>query len=128
MEYIMVMGFALLLTIPLVIVFFESSSGTQEQVRVAQVDQLVRKLAETADAVSALGEPSFTTIRAYIPTGVTNISINGREIVFSMETEAGLTEIIGVTVQNVSGSIGATSGYHSIKVEAVGSGVILSET
>jgi hypothetical protein len=128
-EYVTIMGFALLLTIPLIVIFYSNTESSQDRVDVAQAERIVRRLAETADHMHNLGEPSFTTVRAYIPEGVSSITIQDQSIIFTIEREGNLQgEVVGVSQADLSGSISAEPGIHYIRIEAVGDEVVIADT
>ncbi len=127
-EYVTIMGFAFLLTIPLVFLFYMNTHSAHQQVDVTQAERVLKKVVETADQMHNLGEPSFTTVRAFIPNDVEEIRIEGRNLIFVIDRGQVQAELVDVAQVNLTGSISANPGTHFIRVEAVDDYVVLSDT
>ena len=126
MEYLLVMGFAILITIPIIISFFANATNTSEQVAGSQARQTARKIIDASESVYYLGKPSSTTIRVYIPERTDSIMISGREMTLRMRTISGYSDIVVPSSVNLTGSIQPGSGIKYVKVEATGDGVAIS--
>ena len=126
MEYLLIMGFALLITFPIVISFFANATNTAEQVGYSQARQTARKIVDAAESVYYLGKPSSTTLRVYIPERTSAVVITGRELTFRMRTTAGYSDIVVLSAVNLTGSVQPDSGLRYIKVEATGDSVAIS--
>ncbi len=121
MEFLGIMGFILLLMIPLLAIFITQSGELQDEVSMKQSLQVARSIADSAESVYYLGAPSKTRIKVYIPEKVTNMTINGREIIFHVDTINGPREIFWTSEVNMSGSIDPEPGIHHISVQAIDS-------
>ncbi len=128
MEYLMVMGFALIVTVPLVIIFFEQSSSAQEKVSADNAAQIARQIIDTSEQVYYLGEPSATTIKANMPDNVEQIIISGNDLTFRMQTGSGLSDVTVSSDVNLTGGLSSEPGIHNIKIEATANGVSIADT
>jgi len=126
MEYVIIIGFILLITIPLIMIFYEHTSNTSYQVITSQVDMIAKKIVDSAESVYYLGEPSKTRIKVYMPENVEQVIIYDKEIVFKVKTNSGLTDISQISSVNISGDIAITPGIHYISIESKGDYVWLS--
>lgn len=126
MEYVIIVGFILVIMIPLILIFYEHTSSTNEQVITSQVDKIAKKVVDSAESVYYLGEPSKTRIKVYMPTNVEDVIINDYEIVFKVKTRSGITDISQLSSVNISGSIAITPGIHYINIESRGGYVWVS--
>jgi len=126
MEYIIIVGFILVILIPLTLIFYEHTSSTNEQVITSQVNKIAKKVVDSAESVYYLGEPSKTRIKVYMPTNVEDVIINNYEIVFKVKTRGGITDISQLSSVNISGSIAITPGIHYINIESRGDYVWVS--
>lgn len=121
MEYMTIVLFITVTLIPLVLLYHSQYEGTNEQIRSNQADQIARKIVDTAESVYYLGENSKTSIKVYMPTGVENITVSGREIVFTVRTRYGPDEVVRVSNVDITGSIPSEMGIKTITVESKGS-------
>ena len=126
-EYLIVVGFALLLTIPTVIVFFTESSKNVAEVNTIQAKQIARKIVDNAEEVYYLGAPSTTTIKVIMPQGIQNITIKNRYILITLNG-AGQTpnQVLEQSLVNITGNLTPGSGMHTIRIENLGDRVNIS--
>ena len=124
--YVIIVGFILFITIPLILIFYEHTSSTNDQVITSQVDMIAKKVVDSAESVYYLGEPSKTRIKVYMPTNVEDVIIDNYEIVFKVKTRSGITDISQPSSVNINGSISVTKGIHYISIESKGDYVWVS--
>ncbi len=117
-EYMLVMGFAALITIPLVMIYYSYSSDTSESVSSTQAMQVARKIVDASESVYYLGKPSQTTLKLNFPDKIQSINVSGKEIVFKIKTRNGIAEIVQVASVNMSGTLSKSQGLHVITVKA----------
>src|SRR3989338_5785802 len=102
-EYMLVMGFAALLTIPLLLIYHTYSADSTDAVATGQALQISRKIIDASESVYYLGKPSQTTLKLSFPEGIYSTNVLGKEIVFKIKTQAGVTEVVQVSPVNMSG-------------------------
>lgn len=117
-EYLMIVGFATFVVISLLGISEYYKGRLADHTVTTQVDRLARELADTAEQVYYLGEPSKTTIKVYVPENIESITITGKEIWFKVRTRGGITDITYSTAVNVIGSLSTSPGLRDITVEA----------
>lgn len=117
-EYMLVMGFAALMTTPLLLIYYTYSSDSAESVATSQALQIARNIADATDSVYYLGKPSQTTLKLYFPDRISSINLSNREVVLKVKTKNGITDIVQVSSVNMSGSLPKTQGIHVITVTA----------
>jgi hypothetical protein len=127
MEYLSVMGFALLLIIPIIIVFFSQSQDVTDQLSMNQVRSIGRDIVTSAEKIYYLGEPSQTILKVYMPSKILNIVVQQHALVFNMSINNAVSEVVFASNVNLTGNISAQSGIRYIKVKAVGGEVNLSD-
>ncbi len=127
MEFLIVVGFAFLMTIPLFILFYRQSETINTEVTASQIDKVASEIRDAVDEVYYLGSPSKKTITVYIPKGVQSITLNDNYITFLVDAPGGDYEIVKWTAGNVSGSIDTFKGIHHISAESLGNEVMISE-
>lgn len=117
-EYMLVMGFAALMTIPLLLIYYTYSSDTSDSVAVSQALQIARKIVDSSESVYYLGKPSQTTLKLNFPDRIESTNLSSKEVVLKIKTKNGVTDIVQVSSVNMSGSLPTTQGIHIITVKA----------
>jgi hypothetical protein len=127
MEYMVVMAFALLALIPVLLIYGTEKSSMESKVNANQVTQVARKITDSAESVYYLGSPSKTTLKVYMPSNVINVTISGKEIIFKVNTQGGVSDIVAQSEVNLSGSISGRSGIRYITIAAQENDVYISD-
>ena len=117
-EYMLVMGFATLLTIPLLLIYYTYSADSTDAVATGQALQIARKITDASESVYYLGKPSQTTLKLNFPEGIQSTNVSTKEVVFKIKTQAGVTEVVQVSPVNMSGTLPISAGIHVITVKA----------
>ena len=118
MEFLIIVGFAFFMTIPLIIIFYQQSESINNDITASQVDKVASEIRDAADEVFYLGAPSKKTVTVYLPEGVQSISITGDKIVFLVDSPSGDYEVVKWSATNLTGSIQNYKGIHHVSVEA----------
>ncbi len=106
-ELLAIIGFALVILIPFVLGVYSKIGGFSEQVAVGQADSAAADLANAAAAVSAQGAGASMLVKVAIPKGVSSAVVggpSGREIVFTLLTTSGSTEVVHFSRSNLTAS------------------------
>jgi uncharacterized protein (UPF0333 family) len=129
MEFLILFGFVFLMIIPLVVIFYTQSYETKDALNSNQIRNVETKIADKAESVYYLGEPSKSTLKAYFPDNVVNITIRGREIMFFYRTNSNTIQEILVTAPvNMTGNLSILSGIHYIIIQNRGDLVSITES
>lgn len=118
MEFLMVVGFAFLMTAPLIIIFYQQSENINTEVTSSQLDKVASEIRDAADEVYYLGSPSMKTITVYMPKGVKSITIANNSIKFVVSSPGKDYDLMKWTVANVTGTIRTFEGIHHISAES----------
>ena len=117
-EYMFIMGFATLMIIPLLLIYYTYSAETTDSVATSQALQIARKIVDSSESVYYLGKPSQTTLKVNFPDKIYSTNLSSKEVVFKIKTKNGITDIVQVSSVNMSGSLPTTQGIHIITVKA----------
>ena len=117
-EYLLIMGFATLMTIPLLLIYYIYTSDSSDSVATSQALQIARKIVDSSESVYYLGKPSQTTLKVNFPDKIHSTNLSSREVVFKIKTTNGITDIVQISSVNMSGSLPKTQGIHVITVTA----------
>lgn len=126
MEYLLVAGFAFVITIPIIIAFYLQSGNINDDINMNQINQIGRKIIDASESVFYLGSPSQTTLKVYMPPRISQISVGrdvagvveGRELVFFVETQSAPKEVVITSRVLMRGNISSSSGIHHIQIRA----------
>jgi len=121
LEFLMVVGFAFLLTIPLIILFYQQTDNINTEVTASQLDKIASEIRDSADEVYYLGTPSKKTITVYMPDSVKSIDFNENRVEFWVESSSGDYQLVKWLAANITAdsSMGISEGIHKISVESV---------
>lgn len=117
-EYMLIMGYATLMTIPLLLIYYAYTSDSRDVVATSQALQIARKIVDASESVYYLGKPSQTTLKLNFPEGIYSTNLSNKEVVFKIKTINGVTDIVQVSSVNMSGSLPISQGIHVITVKA----------
>ena len=117
-EYMLIMGFAAIMTIPLLLIYYTYSSDSSDSVATGQALQVARKIVDASESVYYLGSPSQTTLKLSFPDRIYSTNLSSKELVFKIKTRNGLTDIVQVSAVNMSGSLPTSQGIHVITITA----------
>ncbi len=123
MEFLLVVGFAFLMTVPLIVIFYQQSQSINTEVSASQIDKVASEVRDAADEVYYLGSPSKKSISIFMPEGVEGVSFvnnpSGASINFNVNSPSGNYEVVKWVASNtLSGSIGTFEGIHCIVAQA----------
>jgi hypothetical protein len=135
-EYILIVAIAMILIVPGVMLFYNYSLKSNEQLMRSQIELIGFDLLDAAEKVYYIGEYSWQSVKITIPDKVTNIYIlNNSELVILYDTLSGISEAvffsdINITPGGYANSISNSMhpGLNIIKVESRGSYVLINET
>ena len=119
-EYMLIMGFATIMLVPLVVIYYTYSSDTSESVAASQALQISRKIIDASESVYYLGKPSQTTLKVNFPDNINLINLSNREVIFKMKTKNGIVEIVQVSAVNITGNLPTSQGIHILTIRSEG--------
>lgn len=117
-EYMLIMGFATLMTIPLLLIYYAYSNEASESIAANQALQIARKIVDSSETVYYLGKPSQTTLKLNFPDRIKSTNLSSGEVIFKIATKNGIAEIVQVSSVNISGTLPTAPGIHIITIKA----------
>jgi len=114
----LVMGFAALMTVPLLLIYYNYSADTTDSVAVSQSMQIARKIVDASESVYYLGKPSQTTLKFNFPDRIQSTNLSNREVVFRIKVQNGLSDIVQISAVNMSGALPTSQGIHVLTIKA----------
>lgn len=123
----MVVGLAMMMTLPLIVLFYQQTENLNTGIIDSQVDKVASEIRDAADEVYYLGHPSKKTVTVFFPEGINSILIYNTSIVFLVESVNGDYEVVKWSVANLSGTLQTYPGIHHVVVEAQSGYVSISD-
>ncbi len=127
MEYMLMVGLAILIVVPLWFYVNDQVGKTQEEMQLTYARVAVNKIRDAADAVYIQGPPARTYLELNFPDNIRATSVGSREILMKMATPGGLTDVYAVTIGEVQGSLTTRAGLVRVLVKSEGSYVNVTE-
>ncbi len=124
MEYLLIVGFAFLLLVPLIIIYYTTQQDLNDKISSSQADKIANEIADAADQVYFQGPPTKKTFKVYMPDDVKEVIIADNYVKINLKTFQGTPRS---SVSNLTGTISAYGGLHIIKVRAIDGGVTITD-
>ena len=118
MEYMMVIGFSLLIIMPIIVLFFMNYDSFIQNINAHQAGKVTRTIVHAAEKVYYIGEPAQTIVKVNMPQRIEDISIQGKYLLMKVRFETSLTEVYEISAVNLTGNISLTPGIKQVLVQA----------
>lgn len=117
-EYLIIVGFVVfVLIVTLGIAFFYSGS-IKDRIRFMDLSGCASKIISSSESVFYAGNPSKTTISCYLPDNIKEINITENSLIFSIQTNSGISKTAFSSNVPISGNIPTFSGSRKIIIQA----------
>jgi len=123
----MIVGFAFLLLLPLVAIFYSKSSMLEDEVVAAQATKAMSELTAAIDTVYYLGPPARETLQLRFPNKIVETRLGNGSIVFVIDATGGIYEYTSFVAANLTGELLPFSGLHRIILTASETSVDVQE-
>jgi len=126
-EYLIVVGFVTFAVLSIIAIAFSFSNQTEDRIKLNQAESFATQLIDAAETVFYAGEPSMAPATLYLPSGVTNITLNDQGIIMKINVYGGAENVRAYT-SNVplNGTLPLTEGSKKIMLQARSSYVYVS--
>ncbi|MFA6213975.1 MAG: vWA domain-containing protein [Candidatus Micrarchaeia archaeon] len=104
--------------------FYIAVNYSSDSTRISQAKDTVERLAASADHVYALGPNSKEYVTVYLPDDLTAASISGRNIILTMPTTGGTTDVYATSKAELIGAFPHYRGKQKVLVEYLLSGKV----
>ncbi len=127
MEYLFIVGIAALIVLPLTILFFSEISDLTESMTRTQIDKASSTLAQAANEVYYLGEPSQKTIKFYMPNHIESVDMAGNNLTFVIAFDESSFSVRKYSQANLTGNLSASQGTHTVQIIARANDVLIRD-
>ncbi|VVC04904.1 Uncharacterised protein [Candidatus Burarchaeum australiense] len=124
-ETMAIVGFMLLMMLPLIYLLLARGGMFNEQTAVAKADETAASLTAMADQVGKMGPGSKVVVQLEVPGGIMRSYAVDKEFGFSLQTSAGRTDVVHMSRfilsmdANTANGL-TTPGTHYVLVESMG--------
>ena len=141
MEYFLVVGFSLVIITPMIFLLYSEYGSTRTEVQYEHLVELSREIIFQAEKLYYQGPPSQTTMQAYFPPGIINMTIfngtggeediRGVYLEFAIEDSPGLVSLWSKVPIKIDDNFKPFQGLHvlvlQVKRDSTGQYVLISE-
>jgi hypothetical protein len=103
--------------------FYFSFSQSADEIKISRTTHALDKITKSTDYVYSLDKGTKTQIQVELPEGITESKIQGKTLVYTIETKSGTTDIFSVSKADLEGELPTRSSTHMITIENMGDGV-----
>jgi len=127
MEYLAIFSIALMMTLPLIIIFVTQTDNVRADITDTQMEKASSKIIDYAESVYYMGDPSQKTLQIEFPHGVDSIVVGSSNITFHITTTDLSYDIVKDTKATLNGSIKTFQGLHIIVFQSINNTVQISD-
>lgn len=117
-EYMILIGFITFIIIGILTLSLFYSGKVKDEIKINQVENFAAQLINSAESVFFAGEPSKTTVRLYLPAGVTNLEINSSYLIITTTVSSGENKRAYKSRVPINGTISSGEGIKKLSLEA----------
>ena len=138
LEYLLVVAITFAIIVPTTYLFYNYSKESSQEIIDSQITKLGTGIIDTAQSIFYSGQGSKTVLELNVPGNIDSaLIIDGRELVFNITTNFGVSEIVffsSVNITAVSSNCNAnvcmlpdlaSSGLKKVKIEAISNSVMI---
>ncbi len=118
LEYVLIVGFALLMLMPLIIIYAMQEEIIRDDVNIIQGKKIVDSIVDNSEKVRFIGSPSKTTLEVRMPYNVEHINISNDMVLIRLRTSGDFIDIYRYSKVNLSGEIDNHPGIRKIEITA----------
>ena len=121
MEYLIIIGFVIVMLIPAVYLYIRYSSSSSDVLSSSKASQIANEIVKATNEVYYLGEDNQKNIEVSFPSNIEAIEFANKEIVFRIKDSKGnIQEIVEVASVPLSGILPNVQGKKLITVRSLG--------
>jgi hypothetical protein len=117
-EYMVIIGFVLIVIMSLLGVAFFYSGSIRDRIKIIQINNFANKIITSSESVYYYGEPSKTTISVYLPESIENIQIVDNSIYITTKVSTGTEKTQFISHVPIEGVITNVPGIRKITITA----------
>jgi len=126
LEYMIIVGFSLLLIMPVLVIYSMHKQDISDEISYNQARDIARMIADGAETVYFIGEKSCTTVRVSMPSNIESIGLSGNEVIIGLRQKSTIVEAVAYSSVNVTGNVTARPGLQDIQVVSGPKGVVIA--
>lgn len=137
LEYLLIVALTFAIIVPATLLFYNYSKESGQEIADAQITKIGRSIVDTAESIFYSGQGSKTLLELNIPDNIGSAQIiGGRELVFNITTNFGISEIVFFSPVNITTESSdcdanvcripglSSSGLKKVKIEAISNNAV----
>lgn len=117
-EYLIVVSFVVFVILAVLGIATYYTSKIQDTVKFDEIEKSAKKIIYAAETTFYDGTPAKSTIEIYLPSGISNVTIQDDLIIFNVSSSSGQNLIAFPSSVPIEGSFSSSPGVKKILVEA----------
>lgn len=117
-EYLIIIGFVSVAVTTILALAYSYANMSNDKIRVNQIEALADKVISRAESVFYSGQPSQLTVSVYVPKGVEEITLSGKDLIIRIHLSTGEMKRVFTSGVNLEGSISASEGVKNLLIKA----------
>jgi hypothetical protein len=129
-EYFVIASMVMMFMIPLWVYVASTQQSTTYELSLSYTQNAAKQIADASSLVYSQGAPAKINIKVYIPSGVENVSITDKTIIFMVDTGPQVSEVWYTSSATMTGAenIPVGEGYYYFDIISHGSYVEINRT
>ncbi len=119
LEYMIIVIMAITFITPVLMMGSNQLSDMKRSTDQINANEAVNRIADASESVYAQGAPAKITVSVSLPDNINRTYVGSREIMISLNSYGGPTDIYRRLDFNVTGSIPSDNGRYDVAVQAV---------
>lgn len=128
LEYLIVVGIALLLLTPITLRGFQSAGDLDRSLNLLVARNALNQISDGAKIVYFQGPPSAMTLKVVFPDRIVYSDVSGKESYFRIGMGAQTTDVAAFFDFPVTGNISGSAGERTVYIEALDNAVNITTT
>ncbi|MGM5482419.1 MAG: hypothetical protein ACQESF_03060 [Nanobdellota archaeon] len=127
LEYTFIVGIALIMIMPLILIYMNNQTTVRDDVNIIQAKNIVNSIVDNSEKVYFIGSPSKTTIEVRMPETISDVIIENNKVTFKIRTAESVLSVSKYSDVNLTGSLDPLPGLREIVITAQENNVKISE-
>lgn len=117
-EYLIIMSFVVIIVMLILGIALFYSGSIKDRIKITQVNNCANEIISESESVFYSGQPSKSTVSCYLPDNVKLIEVIENSLIFTIQTNSGITRTGFSSNVPISGNIPAFFGLRKIQLKA----------
>ncbi|MFW5991224.1 MAG: class III signal peptide-containing protein [Candidatus Nanoarchaeia archaeon] len=118
LEYVLMVGIALMLLMPLMLIYINHQQTIKDDVNIIQSRKIVESIVDNSEKLHFIGSPAKTTLKARFPEEIQDINITNNRVIFFVRNQDTVITVYKYSDANLTGDLDPSPGMRRIVITA----------